>query len=535
MGQKKLFWILLFALIIITIFPLVSAEENKTCMVYITGIGCPNCDITDPALLIEYTSEYSNLIVIEYEIYNLGAYNQEISDNYFENYGLLERVGIPFLIFNKEQTALGRFQVLDAKEIIESVESNKCPLADGSSINFEDLDIKNLPGKIKIWTKDRILINGEGPIDNELLKKLLTGEKISDILNDIEFEEIDPEPILISGDEIEFKNAIKINNWVLQWDKKTSTKVNNENLFLIFLGIFFVLFFSYKFLRKKRRKKNLNKKQKKYLILGLVILFLIGFFILAKNISPHFLEEIGYTLPLPLFTFFIALVDGFNPCNMFVLTFLLGLLISASHSKKRIYIIGFTFVFVVFFVYLLFMAAWLNIFKYIGFITPLRITIAIIALGAGLINCKELFFYRKGVTLMIQEKHKMPLMKKIGKMKEVIQKASLPVLISSSLGFAAFASLVELPCTAGFPIIYTGILSGKLLANSFSYYLYLILYNLVYVMPLAVIITIFGSSLKAKQITKKQMQTIKFIGGLIMILLGLVLLINPSLIGIGFS
>jgi len=279
----------------------------------------------------------------------------------------------------------------------------------------------------------------------------------------------------------------------------------------------------------------LTEKQKNYLIIGGSLLFLIGFFIFAKNISPESLERLGYSLPLPLFTFFIALIDGFNPCNLFVLTVLLGLLISASHSRKKIYTIGYTFIFVIFITYFLFMAAWLNIFKYFGFITPLRIGIALIALTAGLINCKELVAFRKGVTLMIQEQHKNPLLKRIKRMREIIVNGSMPTLILASVSLAAFASLVELPCTAGFPIIYTGILTGKMLANSFSYYLYLFFYGLIYIIPLLVIITIFGYTLKGRQITKRQMQIVKFIGGLIMILLGLILLINPGLIGIGFG
>ena len=133
---------------------------------------------------------------------------------------------------------------------------------------------------------------------------------------------------------------------------------------------------------------------------------------------------------------------------------------------------------------------------------------------------------------MIQEKHKAPLLKKIENMKNVIINGSTPALIASSIALAAFASLVELPCTAGFPIIYTGILSGKVLGRGLCSYLYLMSYNLIYVLPLAVIIAIFGYTFKGKTISQRQMQIIKFIGGLIMILLGLVLLINPGLIGI---
>ena len=274
----------------------------------------------------------------------------------------------------------------------------------------------------------------------------------------------------------------------------------------------------------------MNTRNKKFLIIGIILLAIVGFFFLAKYVSSDWLKGMGLVLPLPVFTFFIALVDGFNPCNLFVLTLLLGLLVSASHSRKRIYVVGYTFVFVVFVVYFLFMVAWLNIFKFIGFIDPLRIGIAILALGAGVINCKEFFWFRKGVTLMIQEKHKGPLRRKIEKMKGKIMNASMPALILSSIGLAAFSSLIELPCTAGFPIIYSGILAGKYVTNSFGSYAYLLLYNLVYVLPLAVVIGIVGYTFQGKQISKKQMATIKLIGGLIMIALGIILLVNPGLL-----
>ncbi len=552
---RIIFGIILFLLIFNICSFIVSAEEtqNQICAVYITGIGCPNCAITDPALLSEYTASNPNLIIIEYEIYDLRASNQDIANEYFKSYIPNTRAGIPLIIFNKDQIGLGRFQVLDSKEIIKGLDSNNYPLPDGSSVDFSELDITNLQGKVKIWTKNRVLISGNKG-DNELLKNLLVTEEIGSLLESTDFKEIDPEPVQISDGQIEFSHAVKVDDWILQWNGESSSYISEISpdtgginhvtespwkswyWILIVFAFIIISFLIYKFkIIKKCMCICLTEKQKNYLIMGMSLLFLIGFFILAKNIPHESLEKLGYSLPLPLFTVFIALVDGFNPCNLFVLTFLLGLLISASHSRKKIYAIGYTFIFVVFVIYFLFMVAWLNIFKYIGFITPLRIGIACIALIAGIINCKELFFYRKGITLMIQEQHVGPLKKRIENMKNIIINGSMLALILASISLATFASLVELPCTAGFPIIYTGILTGKVLASSFSYYLYLFFYNFVYVIPLIVIITIFGYTFKGKQISKRQMQIIKFIGGLIMILLGLILLINPSLIGIGFG
>lgn len=263
---------------------------------------------------------------------------------------------------------------------------------------------------------------------------------------------------------------------------------------------------------------------------AIVAIVLIALFIGLQHVPPGALKQLGVKLPLPLFTFIVAIVDGFNPCNLFVLTLLLGFLVSASKSRLRIYITGYTFVIVVAVFYFTFMAAWLNIFRYIGFVDPLRIAIAVIAIVAGLINCKELFFFKRGVSLTIQDRHKGILYRKTRHMREVITEGAIPALIVAAAALGVFSSLIELPCTAGFPIIYTGILSGKYLDTSFSYYAYLALYNLVYVLPLIVVITIFGFVLKAGRISERHVQVIKFIGGAIMILLGVVLLVNPDVI-----
>ncbi len=266
------------------------------------------------------------------------------------------------------------------------------------------------------------------------------------------------------------------------------------------------------------------------IVICVLLGFLIGVFVLARQADPNYFKELGFSCSLPVFTSIIALIDGFNPCTMWLVTFLLGLLFSVSNSRRKIFLVGMIFLFVTGLSYLLYMAAWLNLFRFVGFVNPLRIAIAVLAIGAGLINCKEFFAFRKGVTLMIQERHKLPLMKKIEKVKSIIQHGTFPALLLSSVVLAAFASLIELPCTAGWPIIFTNVLSQKTLPGGFSYYFYLLLYNVVYIIPLAIVILLFGCFFHGKQIKRRQMQVIKLVGGIAMIVLGIILLVNPGLL-----
>ena len=130
---------------------------------------------------------------------------------------------------------------------------------------------------------------------------------------------------------------------------------------------------------------------------------------------------------------------------------------------------------------------------------------------------------------MVQDKNVGPLKKRIKHVAELIKKGKMGTLIVASIVLAIFASLVELPCTAGFPLIYTAVLSGNAISG-LTHYLYLLFYNAVYILPLISIVTILGYTFKGKAVSKNTMATIKFIGGTIMLLLGIILLVNPSLI-----
>lgn len=232
-------------------------------------------------------------------------------------------------------------------------------------------------------------------------------------------------------------------------------------------------------------------------------------------------SEVG----LPLFTVIIGGLDGFNPCAMWVLCFLLTLLIRAQ-SRKKMLLIGGIFVFVSALVYFIFMTAWLNFFLLVGYVNILRIIIALIAVIVGLINMKDFFFFKKGISLTIPEAAKPKLFEK---MRYLVHETALPAVILGTIILAFTANTFELLCTAGFPAIYTRVLTLKALPTA-TYYLYLALYNIVYVIPLAIIVSVFSITMGAHRFTEKQGRWLKLIGGLLMLILGLILLLKPELL-----
>lgn len=230
-------------------------------------------------------------------------------------------------------------------------------------------------------------------------------------------------------------------------------------------------------------------------------------------------------MSLPVFTIILGGLDSFNPCAFFVLFFLLSLLIHAR-SKKRMLLIGGTFIFFSGFIYFIFMAAWLNFFLLTGqlaIITTIAGGVSIIIAG---INIKDFFFFRKGVSLSISEKAKPKLFER---MRDLLKSTSVPSMLAGTIVLAIAANSYELLCTAGFPMVFTRVLTLHNL-TLLQYYLYLVLYNIVYVIPLTVIVLVFTITLGARKLTEWQGRKLKLISGVMMLGLGAVLLINPALL-----
>ena len=188
--------------------------------------------------------------------------------------------------------------------------------------------------------------------------------------------------------------------------------------------------------------------------------------------------------------------------------------------------IGGTFVFFSGFIYFVFMAAWLNLFIIAGQLLIITVIAGIIALTVAVINIKDFFFFSKGVSLSIPEKAKPKLFER---MRKLLKSTSVSSMLMGTIVLAIAANSYELLCTAGFPMVFTRILTLQNLTTG-QYYLYLAMYNCIYVVPLAAIVVIFTITLGAKKLTEWQGRKLKLLSGLMMFFLGLLLLIDPALL-----
>ncbi|EMI18452.1 putative membrane protein [Rhodopirellula maiorica SM1] len=230
-------------------------------------------------------------------------------------------------------------------------------------------------------------------------------------------------------------------------------------------------------------------------------------------------DELG----MPLFTLVVGLVDGFNPCAMWILVFLLSVLVNIKDRKKIVIIAG-TFVVVSGLAYFAFMAAWLNLFILVGIIRPVQIALGGLALLIGVVNVKDFFAFKKGISFSIPERHKPGLYRRV---REIVSAKYLTVALSGAIALAVIVNMIELLCTAGLPALYTQILT---LQNFpvWENYLYLGLYILAYMFDDALLVTIVVVTLSHHKLQEREGRWLKLISGIVILLLGLVMLFRPQ-------
>jgi hypothetical protein len=232
-------------------------------------------------------------------------------------------------------------------------------------------------------------------------------------------------------------------------------------------------------------------------------------------------------VPLPLLTVVVGLLDGLNPCAMYVLVVLLGVLLHAG-SRGRVVLYGAVFVAASGIVYVLFMTAWLGLFAAAGLSRRITMALGAVLVGMGALNVKDALFLGRGPSLGIPEAAKPGLFRR---MRGIAGAASAPTAFAGVVALAFLVNLVELGCTAGLPAVYTRVLSLRGGLSSSGRLAYLALYGLAYVVPLAAIVAAFALTLRRFTLGARAARVLKGVSGTLLILFGVVFLGWPELLG----
>ena len=228
---------------------------------------------------------------------------------------------------------------------------------------------------------------------------------------------------------------------------------------------------------------------------------------------------------LPVLTLVLAGMDAFNPCAFFVLLFLLSLLVHAR-SRARMLVVGGTFVLFSGIVYFVFMAAWLNVFLIAGELRVITTIAGLLALFVAVLNIKDYFWFKEGPSLSIPESAKPGLFKR---MRGIVATGAMGPMLASTVLLAIVANSYELLCTAGFPMVYTRVLTLSDL-ETWQYYAWLAAYNVIYVIPLLAIVVVFVKTMGARKLTESEGRILKLVSGFMMLGFGLMLVFAPQLL-----
>jgi len=227
-----------------------------------------------------------------------------------------------------------------------------------------------------------------------------------------------------------------------------------------------------------------------------------------------------------------GILDGFNPCAMAALTFLLASLIS-SGTRKRILLIGGTFIFISGIVYFLFIAAWFNLFLALSYFKLITTLIGVFVIFFAITILKE--YYSDVICKFCEAEVKKDIISRtqrkfLLKMEEMTRK-EVPLLLSLvSVGIiAAGVNMIELFCSMGFPAAFTGMLIDFGVDKT-MFYFYLLIYIFFYMLDDLIIFLIAVKTLSITQSSQKYIKTVKLISGILLLILGIVLVFDPELL-----
>ena len=227
---------------------------------------------------------------------------------------------------------------------------------------------------------------------------------------------------------------------------------------------------------------------------------------------------------IPLVAVILGFIDGFNPCAMWILLFLINLLFGMK-DKKKAWILGLTFLFISALVYFLSMLG-INFVLGIATINWMKIIIAIFILIAGIFNLRKYLKIRKeeaGCTIVDDRKRKSI----IKKTRSIINSKSFGLALVGIIVLAASVNLIEMACSLGFPLVFNEILTVNSITG-FTKVLYLLIYIFFYMIDDIVVFSISMITLEATGITNKYNKLCTLISAIIMIVMGLLLLFKPD-------
>ena len=496
-----------------------SGDPNKITVYFFWGKGCPHCE-TEKPYLEEWEEKYGNEIEIKrFETWN-NQDNVPLFEEVAQAYGIKAR-GVPTtFIGEKNWVGFSSSMVPEIENYIEKCIETPCK--NKAKDALEDFQDKN-------YSEGSSKESSEENQNNELCLHAFMDYKCDQCKNIENYlEDLNEEHNI----EIDLYNVSNEKDKKLFQDFKEKYGVKADAYPVVFIGDKYIM-------GEDSIRKALEGEIETCLEEGCPCpLSGVKPFTPITTKPEDVTSGKNQTINIPLVgevelssmsagvsTALIAFVDGFNPCSLWVLTFLLGIVIYTG-SRKKIVIVGLTFLLVTTLGYGLFMLGLLNVFMYVSHLIWIKILVGLIAGIFAVVNIKDYFWYKKGISFTISDKYKPKIFKKVRDLMNPNRSTGSMILATAIM--AAGIILIELPCTAGFPVIWSNMMAGYSLEGG-AFALLFGLYLIIYLLDELIVFGSVALTLRASKFEEKHGRMLKLIGGMIMLALAIVLVFKSEL------
>jgi thiol-disulfide isomerase/thioredoxin len=238
---------------------------------------------------------------------------------------------------------------------------------------------------------------------------------------------------------------------------------------------------------------------------------------LIGEIDPNVGSLVGFTA-------LIGFVDGFNPCSLWVLSVLLAMILRTG-SRRHVMVVGLTFLGVTALVYGVFVAGVFSALSYVGYLGWVRAAVAVLAIGYGLVNIKDYLWFKRGLSFTIPERMKPGIYRRARGI--MAPDRSLLGMVGATAAMALGISVVELACTAGFPVLWSTVLAERGVGTAELLGL-LGVYMGVYLLDELALFAVVVATMRVTRMQERHGRTLKLVGGMLMLALAVALLFAPQ-------
>lgn len=247
----------------------------------------------------------------------------------------------------------------------------------------------------------------------------------------------------------------------------------------------------------------------------------------VNKISTVFGEIDPAKVSLPILSVIMGAIDGFNPCAMWVLIFLITMLFNME-NKKRMWALGITFLVTSALIYLVFMFVWLGVAtKLLTTISWLKLLIGLIALIGAFINLKGFIksIVKKDAGCEVVDNSKRK--KIISKIKKYTSEKSFILAMLGVMLLAISVNAIELACSAGLPVLFTNVLALNDV-NFIEKCIYIFIYIFFFLIDDIIVFFVAMFTLNIKALSTKYTKYSHLIGGIIMLIVGILIIFKPE-------